>query len=100
MPLDYHVIYWKSELIDFVILQQDAFDSIDGSTSMDRQRYMLEKVLTVVRANFSFDGFEEVNPYFKRIINAFKQMNYSEFQSDAFKGFEKEVDDILAERRK
>lgn len=100
VPLDYHVIYWKSELIDFVILQQDAFDSIDGSTSMDRQRYMLEKVLTVVRANFSFDGFEEVNPYFKRIINAFKQMNYSEFQSDAFKGFEKEVDDILAERRK
>ena len=100
VPLDYHVIYWKSELIDFVILQQDAFDSIDGSTSMDRQRYMLEKVLTVVRADFSFDGFEEVNPYFKRIINAFKQMNYSEFQSDAFKGFEKEVDDILAERRK
>lgn len=100
VPLDYHVIYWKSELIDFVILQQDAFDNIDGSTSMDRQRYMLEKVLTVVRADFSFDGFEEVNPYFKRIINAFKQMNYSEFQSDAFKGFEKEVDDILAERRK
>lgn len=32
VPLDYHLIFWKSELIDFVILQQDAFDNIDGST--------------------------------------------------------------------
>ena len=24
VPLDYHLIFWKSELIDFVILQQDA----------------------------------------------------------------------------
>ena len=37
VPLEYHVVYWKSELIDFVILQQDAFDNIDGSTAMERQ---------------------------------------------------------------
>ena len=100
VPLDYHVVYWKSELIDFVILQQDAFDSVDGSTSMERQKYMLGKVLEVTRSEFEFESFEEVNPYFKRIINAFKQMNYSEFQSEAFKGFEREVADILAERKK
>ena len=29
VPLDYHVTFWKSELIDFVICQQDAFDEID-----------------------------------------------------------------------
>ena len=85
VPLDYHLIFWKSELIDFVILQQDAFDNIDGSTSMARQQYMLNMVLDVVRSDFDFDSFEEVNPYFKRIINAFKQMNYSEFQSGHFK---------------
>ena len=45
VPLDYHVVFWKSELIDFVILQQDAFDAVDGSTSMKRQQYMLKKVL-------------------------------------------------------
>ena len=100
VPLDYLVVYWKSELIDFVILQQDAFDSVDGSTSMERQKYMLGKVLEVTRSEFEFESFEEVNPYFKRIINAFKQMNYSEFQSEAFKGFEREVADILAERKK
>lgn len=100
VPLDYHVIFWKSELIDFVILQQDAFDQIDGSTSMERQKYMLNRVLQIVRSDFNFESFEEVNPYFKRIINAFKQMNYSEFGSDNFKKYETEVQSIIDERKK
>ena len=32
VPVEYHVIFWKSELIDFVILQQDAFDEVDSVT--------------------------------------------------------------------
>ena len=99
VPLEYHVVYWKSELIDFVILQQDAFDNIDGSTAMERQKYMLNMVLGVVRSEFNFDTFEEVNPYFKRIINGFKQMNYSEYQSEAFKKYEAEVNEIINERK-
>ncbi|MDR0983084.1 MAG: V-type ATP synthase subunit A [Culturomica sp.] len=98
VPLEYHITFWKSELIDAVILQQDAFDNIDGSTSMERQKYMLDKVLQIVRADFNFESFEEVNPYFKRIINSYKQMNYSEFLSDAFKKYEQEIEAILKER--
>ena len=33
VPVEYHVIFWKSELIDFVILQQDAFDEVDCGNS-------------------------------------------------------------------
>ena len=100
VPLDYHLAFWKSELIDFVILQQDAFDAVDGSTSMKRQQYMLENVLEVVRADFEFESFEEVNPYFRRVINAFRQMNYSEFQSEEFKRYELEVEQVINERKK
>ncbi|MDD3981795.1 MAG: V-type ATP synthase subunit A, partial [Spirochaetales bacterium] len=32
VPINFHETFWKSELIDFVILQQDAFDAIDAST--------------------------------------------------------------------
>lgn len=100
VPLDYHVVFWKSELIDFVILQQDAFDAVDGSTSMKRQQYMLKKVLDVARADFEFESFEEVNPYFKRIINGFKQMNYAEFESEPFRRHEAEVEQIINERKR
>ena len=98
VPVDYHQIFWKSEVIDFVILQQDAFDKIDALTSIERQQYMMNKVLEVYKADLKFDTFEEVNLYFKRIINVFKQMNYSEFNSEQFKKFETELKDIINER--
>ncbi len=98
VPIDYHQILWKSEVIDFVILQQDAFDKIDASTPIERQRYMMDKVLGAYKKQFEFESFEEVNPYYKKIINIFKQMNYSEFHSDKFKKFEKELQILLEER--
>jgi V/A-type H+/Na+-transporting ATPase subunit A len=99
VPLDYHLRYWKGEVIDFVISQQDAFDKIDSSTDFKRQRYMLEKVVDVCRSDFKFDSFEQVNPYFKKMINQFKQMNYSEFESKQFKKNEQELELIIQERK-
>ncbi|BDX39168.1 V-type ATP synthase alpha chain [Tenuifilaceae bacterium CYCD] len=99
VPLDYHDRFWKAEIIDFVILQQDAFDKIDSNTPLQRQRYMLEKVMEIADMNFKFDGFEQCSLYYKRIINALKQMNYSSFQSEEFYNYEKELHTILNERR-
>ena len=99
VPIDYHLRYWKSEVIDFVILQQDAFDETDASTPIERQREMLIKVLDVCHTDFDFEGFEAVNPYFKRIINVFKQMNYSEYKSEDFKKYETELEAIINERK-
>ena len=98
VPIDYHVTLWKSELIDFVFLQQDAFDKIDASTSLDRQEYMLKKIIGITRSEFNFEGFEEVGIYFKRLINTFKQLNYTVFKSEEFHNTEKEADAILEER--
>jgi len=99
VPIDYHLKHWKSELVDFVILQQDAFDKIDTSTSFERQKYMLEKVVENCKMDFEFENFEEVGKYFKRVINQYKQMNYSEFESDKFKQNEKELDKIIKEKK-
>jgi V/A-type H+/Na+-transporting ATPase subunit A len=99
VPIDYHIRFWKSEIIDFVILQQDAFDKIDMLTPLDRQEYMLRKVMGICHTNFSFESFTEVEGYFKRIINDLRQMNYAEFKSVSFKNYETELTDIINERR-
>lgn len=98
VPIEYHEIFWKSEVIDFVILQQDAFDKIDASTPIKRQRYMMDKVLKICDTHFQFENFEEVNPYFKNVINVFKQMNYAEFHSQKFENFENELQELAKER--
>ena len=85
VPMSYHILFWKSELVDFIILQQDGFDPIDSLCPMDRQKYMLDLVLDICDRDFEFEDFEKCREFFKEIINLLKQMNYSEFESDNFK---------------
>ena len=100
VPVDYHLTFWKSEVIDFVILQQDAFDDIDSVCPLDRQEYMLDKVMDICESSYEFNGFTDVMDYFKRVINVCKQMNYSAFKSENFVKYETELQNILSERRK
>jgi V/A-type H+-transporting ATPase subunit A len=98
VPVDYHITFWKSELIDFVILQQDAFDEVDAVTPLERQEFMLDRVVSVCRAEFKFDTFVEVMDFFKNLINIFKQMNYSKYQSEQFHKFNEQANNMLKER--
>ena len=98
VPVDYHVTFWKSEVIDFVILQQDAFDKIDAVCPLERQEFMLKLVMDICNADYEFETFLEVMDYFKRIINICKQMNYCEFHSDKFEEHLGKLKELLAER--
>ena len=88
VPMGYHEIFWKSELIDYVILQQDAFDAIDALCPIERQKYMVELVLGICGRSFEFDDFEQCRGFFKEMINILRQMNYSEFHSEQFENYE------------
>ena len=98
VPVDYHVTFWKSEVIDFVILQQDAFDKIDAVCPLERQEFMLKLVMDICNADYEFETFLDVMDYFKRIINICKQMNYCEFHSDKFEEHLGKLKELLAER--
>ncbi len=96
VPMSYHVNFWKSELVDFVILQQDAFDAIDALCPIERQRYMLDLVLGICSKDYEFEDFEKCRAFFKDLINTLRQMNYSEFQSETFAAYRETVDKMIA----
>ena len=100
VPLEYHITFWKSELIDFIICQQDAFDAVDCNCPIERQEYMVDLVVRMCNTDFSFDGFSEVGDYFKELINAFRQMSYSIYMSEEFKQAEARVLNLVAQRTK
>ncbi len=100
VPVEYHERYYKSELIDFVILQQDAFDDIDANCPLERQKYVYNMVLDVCDKSFDFADFEECASFFKGLINLFRQMNYAEWQSEKFYDYEKQINEYLATKVK
>jgi V/A-type H+-transporting ATPase subunit A len=92
VPVEYHERFWKSELLDSVILQQDAFDATDAYTSFERQKYMYNMVLGICEKRFEFDDFEECATFFKGLVNLFKQMNYTKFESPEFHDYRKQIE--------
>ena len=95
VPVSYHERFWKSELIDFVILQQDAFDDIDANCPLERQKMMYEMVVDVCRKDFDFADFEACSRFFKGLINLFRQMNYAEWQSEKFFDYKNQIEQTV-----
>ena len=97
VPMSYHEAFWKSELIDFAFLQQDAFDAIDSVCPMARQKYMLDLILDICDRKFDFEDYEKCRSWFKELINVMRQMNYSEFESADFKKYNESLTKLLSE---
>lgn len=95
VPVEYHERFWKSELVDSVILQQDAFDAIDANCPIERQQVMYNMVLDICRKSFDLADFEECSKFFKELIYLFRQMNYSEWKSAQFDSFKQQIEALV-----
>ncbi len=98
VPIDYHIVFWKGELVDFIISQQDALDETDRFCPMKKQKFMLYKVLEITDREFEFENFDEVAFWFKKVINVMRQMNFSDFETDDFEKYHNELIEILKEK--
>ena len=100
VPMSYHETFWKSELLDFVFLQQDAFDAVDSLCPLERQKYMLNLILDICDRKFEFDNFEDCRNFFKEMINDLRQMNYTDLQSEDFEKYNSQLSKLLEENGK
>ena len=91
VPMSYHEAFWKSELIDFALLQQDGFDPVDCLCPMERQKYMVDLVEYICSHEYTFGNFEQCRDWFKELINLLRQMNYNPFKSEAFMNYQSEI---------
>ena len=96
VPVEYHITFWKSEIIDFVILQQDAFDEVDAVTPLERQEEILNLVTAICDdEEHSFNSFLEVVDFYKKMINLCKQMNYSVYKSEQYYDFKRQIEEMI-----
>ncbi len=95
VPMSYHIAFWKSEMIDFAFLQQDAFDQVDALCPIERQKYILNTIMDICAREFDFDDYQKCREYFKKLINQLKQINYCVFGSEEFKANEHELHKLL-----
>ena len=97
--MDDFVIFLKSEFLDNAFLQQDSFDEVDAACSLERQRYVFEKMLSILKTLFTFESKDEARRFFLELTREFKNWNISPWGSEKCKEAEDILDKHVAERR-
>lgn len=93
-----YVIYLKAEMLDAVYLQQNSFDLVDANCSTERQRYVTDKLISVLGSEYEVDNKDDARSFLNRMRQKFIDWNYTEFQSDAFKKVENEINALYKEK--
>ena len=95
-----YIIYLKSEFLDYVYLQQNTFDKVDGATGCERQRYAFDKVVNVLDSEFAFEDKEAARSWFQSLRQKFIDWNYEAVGSEDYKTLEAALDEQVRKQVK
>jgi len=95
--LDDFMIYLKSEFVDSVYLQQNAFDEVDAATHPERQARVMAKICDLLDTELSFSSKEDARRWFYDLRQKFIDWNYVRMEDERFGQIEKEIDALVGE---
>lgn len=85
----------KALLVDRVYLQQDAFDQVDVSTPIERQKASLNLLIKIIETPIKMDAKQQLRDLFNRLTDAYRNLNYAEFESETYKEQLKKINDLI-----
>jgi len=92
--IDDFQLYLKSEYLDAVYLQQDAYHEIDGATSAERQKYVFGVIAKIMRTKMSFADKEAARRFFQNLTQVTKDWNRVPAKFDLQEGDGKEFETL------
>ncbi|MBO7485693.1 MAG: V-type ATP synthase subunit A [Spirochaetaceae bacterium] len=96
--LEDFIMYLKSDFLDAVYFQQNSFDEVDGAVSVERQTYVFKHLLKILGSSFKLEDKTDARVFFNQLRQKFIDWNYSVWNSDDFKKYEKELESIYASK--
>ncbi|MEM9049266.1 MAG: V-type ATP synthase subunit A [Pseudomonadota bacterium] len=87
VSIDDFATHQKALLVDMVYLQQDAFDAVDASVPLPRQKQVFALVTRVVEGEQSFADKQAVRKFFTELTGHFKNFHYAAEGTPDYDGF-------------
>ena len=76
VTIEDYIIFQKALFVDMVYLQQDAFDDVDATAPLERQKKVFKLVYGVAASNASFPDKDAVRKAFQQITGLLKNFHY------------------------
>lgn len=87
-----YVTYQKSLFFDMVYLQQDAFDKVDVTVPIARQKASFLLCKRLIDREYQFTSNNDVRDYFTRLTGLFKNLNYAAMGSVEYDKYVSQID--------
>ena len=91
ITLEDYYTYQKALFLDMVYLQQDAFDPVDVSVPLARQRKCFDLICAIVDKEYEMDDKQAVRDFFTRLTSLFKNLNYAREDSPDYQRYWEEL---------
>lgn len=91
------ILYLKSEYLDAVYLQQDAFHEVDAATPAERQKYVFRRIVKTLKTRMTFPDQAAARHFFQKLTQVTRDWNRAVFESADFKAIETRLDEMVAE---
>ncbi len=95
--IDDFLVYLKSEYIDSVFLQQDAFDAVDEATSADRQKHVFQAIADLLNRPMQFENKDAARRFFHQLTQTTKDWNRVRMDAPEFADLQKQLENQVAE---
>jgi V/A-type H+-transporting ATPase subunit A len=92
------IMFLKSEYVDAVYLQQDAYHEVDSASGADRQRHVFHMIHQVLRSQLAFTEKEDARKFFQRLTQVTKDWNRLPMDGQPFKEMEQHIGEMLTEQ--
>jgi V/A-type H+-transporting ATPase subunit A len=95
--LEDYVDCLRAEFLDDVYLQQNAFDEVDGATTKERQIYVFNLIVDILKSPFEFSDKDHALRFFQSLRQAFIDWNYKAWGTKEFAETEAKLRAMVAE---
>ena len=89
--IDDYVVYQKGDFVDSVYLQQNSFDPVDATVSVERQKEVFSMLESILSADFDLSDKKEARTFFNQLRQLFLDWNGKEEGSESYKEGENSV---------
>jgi V/A-type H+-transporting ATPase subunit A len=90
-----YVTYQKSLFLDMVYLQQDAYDKVDVSVPLDRQKEAFALVRGLIQRDYPFSDKEEAHRFFTQLTGLFKNLNYTARNAPEYTAYLAQIEQLV-----
>jgi V/A-type H+-transporting ATPase subunit A len=95
ITIEDYVTYQKALLLDMAYLQQDAYDPVDVSVSLERQKETFALVRGLIQRDYPFQGKDEARGFFTQLTGLLKNLNYAPRDSQDYTAYRSQIDALV-----